>query len=74
MGFFFKRARIDPSDDIFDLLKNDHRGVKQLFDEIQGRAEDDEAQPGDERREVGAPAGHTHASLPGAPSQCSCSL
>ena len=43
MGFFFKRSRIDPSDDIFDLLKSDHRDVKQLFDEIQGRAEDDEA-------------------------------
>ena len=42
MGFFFKRARIDPSDDILNLLKNDHRDVKQLFDEIQGRAEDGE--------------------------------
>ena len=42
MGFFFKRARIDPSDDIFDLLTNDHRDVKQLFDEIEGRSVDNE--------------------------------
>jgi hemerythrin superfamily protein len=44
MGFFFKRQRTDPSDDIFELLKNDHRDVKQLFDEIQGRAADDEVE------------------------------
>jgi hemerythrin superfamily protein len=44
MGFFSKRQRIDPEGDIFELLKNDHRDVKHLFDEIQGRAEDDEVE------------------------------
>ena len=37
-------------------------------------AEDDEPEARDEGRQVGAAVVHAHALLPGAPSQCSCSL
>jgi hypothetical protein len=40
----------------------------------QHRAEDDEPEAGDQGRQVGAAVVHVHASLPGTPSQSSCSL